>query len=88
LHGFGFASVLTSAGLPRHDLPLALVSFNVGVELGQLAFIVLVLAVQRVFGMLQFRWKRWALFFPGYVVGSIGAFWTIERVGVLFGFLR
>jgi len=84
LHGFGFASALTSAGLPRSDLPLALVSFNVGVELGQLAFIVLVLAVQRVFGMLQFRWKSWARFLPGYVVGSIGAFWTLERVAALF----
>jgi len=83
LHGFGFASALTSAGLPRQDLPLALVSFNVGVELGQLAFIVLVLAVQRVFSMLQFRWKRWAQFLPGYVVGSIGAFWTMERVAAL-----
>ena len=41
LHGFGFASALTSAGLPRHELPLALVSFNVGVELGQLGFIAL-----------------------------------------------
>jgi hydrogenase/urease accessory protein HupE len=83
LHGFGFASALTSAGLPRQDLPLALVSFNVGVELGQLVFIILVLAVQRLFGMLQFRWKRWALFLPGYVVGSIGAFWTLERVAAL-----
>ena len=37
LHGFGFASALTSAGLPRADLPLALLGFNVGVEIGQLA---------------------------------------------------
>jgi hydrogenase/urease accessory protein HupE len=88
VHGFGFASALTAAGLPRQDLPLALVSFNVGVELGQLGFIVLVLAVQRVFGLLHIRWKRWVYVLPGYVVGSIGAFWTIERVGVLFGLLR
>ena len=39
LHGFGFATVMTSAGLPRQDLPLALLSFNIGVELGQLAFV-------------------------------------------------
>ena len=88
LHGFGFASALTNAGLPRQDLPLALVSFNVGVELGQLGFIVLVLAVQRTFSVLQIRWKRWALFLPGYVVGSIGAFWTVERIAVLVGLLR
>ena len=41
LHGFGFASALTSAGLPRHELPLALVTFNVGVEIGQLSFVAL-----------------------------------------------
>ena len=39
LHGFGFATAMTSAGLPRQDLPLALLSFNIGVELGQLAFV-------------------------------------------------
>ena len=55
---------MANAGLPRQDLPLALVSFNVGVELGQLGFIVVVLAVQRTFRVLQIRWKRWACFFP------------------------
>ena len=49
LHGFGFASALTSAGLPRSELPLALVSFNVGVEVGQLGFVALVLAMERSF---------------------------------------
>ena len=88
LHGFGFASALTGAGLPRHELPLALVSFNVGVELGQIGFIVLLLGVQRAFGLLHIRWQGWVRVVPGYVVGSIGAFWTIERVGVLFGLVR
>ena len=60
LHGFGFASALTSAGLPRHELPLALVSFNVGVELGQLGFIALILALERSFRILEVRWPRWA----------------------------
>jgi len=84
LHGFGFASALTNAGLPRQDLPLALVSFNVGVELGQLGFIVLVLAVQRTISVLQVRWADRMRLLPGYAVGSIGAFWTIERVVALF----
>src|SRR4029453_6533430 len=39
LHGFGFAGALSELGLPRGDIPLALLSFNIGVELGQLAFI-------------------------------------------------
>ena len=46
LHGFGFASALTNAGLPRADLPLALLNFNVGVEIGQLSFVFLILAAR------------------------------------------
>jgi hydrogenase/urease accessory protein HupE len=85
LHGFGFASALTSAGLPHHELPLALVSFNVGVELGQLGFIALVLALEGSFRILEVRWPRWVEMLPGYTVGSLGAFWTIQRVAILFG---
>ncbi|HEY6370348.1 MAG TPA: HupE/UreJ family protein, partial [Candidatus Sulfotelmatobacter sp.] len=85
LHGFGFASALTSAGLPRHELPLALVSFNVGVEIGQLGFIGLILALERSFRTLEVRWPRWAELVPGYTVGSLGAFWTVQRVALLFG---
>jgi hydrogenase/urease accessory protein HupE len=88
LHGFGFASALTSAGLPRHELPLALVTFNVGVELGQLGFIALVLALERSFRILEVRWPRWVEALPGYTVGSLGAFWTVQRVVLLFGGAR
>jgi hydrogenase/urease accessory protein HupE len=88
LHGFGFASALTSAGLPRHELPMALVSFNVGVELGQLGFIALILGLERSFRILEVRWPRWAQVLPGYTVGSLGAFWTVQRVALLFGGAR
>jgi hydrogenase/urease accessory protein HupE len=88
LHGFGFASALTSAGLPRSELPLALVSFNVGVELGQLGFIGLILALERSFRILEVRWPRWAQALPGYTVGSLGAYWTIQRVAILLGAAR
>ena len=84
LHGFGFASAMTSAGLPRSDLPLALLSFNVGVEVGQLGFVALVLAMERSFRLLEIRWPRWAQALPGYTVGTLGAFWTIQRVAVMF----
>ena len=47
IHGFGFAGALTSAGLPRQDLPLALLGFNVGVEIGQVGFVLLVLALRK-----------------------------------------
>ena len=85
LHGFGFASALTSAGLPRSELPLALVSFNVGVEVGQLGFVALVLAMERSFAILEIRWPRWVQALPGYTVGSLGAFWTIQRVAMMVG---
>ena len=79
------ASALTSAGLPHHELPLALVSFNIGVELGQLGFIALILALERSFRILEIHWPRWIEALPGYTVGSLGAFWTVQRLVILFG---
>lgn len=84
LHGFGFASALTNAGLPRHELPLALVSFNVGVELGQVGFIGVILALESSFRVLEVSWPRWVQVLPGYTVGSLGAFWTVQRLALLF----
>ncbi|HXV60322.1 MAG TPA: HupE/UreJ family protein [Vicinamibacteria bacterium] len=85
LHGFGFASGLTAMGLPRAEIPLALLLFNFGVEIGQLLFVVLVLLMERSFRTLEIRWPRWAELVPGYVVGTLGAFWAIQRSAMLFG---
>ena len=59
LHGFGFATGLTAMGLPSSEIPLALLLFNLGVELGQLAFVVLALLLVRAFRVLQIRWPQW-----------------------------
>jgi hydrogenase/urease accessory protein HupE len=83
LHGFGFAGALTSAGLPRHELPLALLSFNGGVEIGQVGFVLLMLALERSFRVLELEWPRCVRVLPGYAVGSLGAFWTLQRLSVL-----
>ncbi|HEY4959572.1 MAG TPA: HupE/UreJ family protein [Terriglobales bacterium] len=88
LHGFGFASALTSAGLPKAELPVALLSFNVGVEIGQLSFVALILSLERAFRILEVRWPRWAEALPGYTVGSLGAFWTVQRLAIMFGGAR
>ena len=88
IHGFGFAGALTSAGLPRQDLPLALLGFNVGVEIGQVGFILVVLGLERAFRALEIRWPRWVEALPGYAVGTLGAFWTIQRTAILFGWIR
>jgi hydrogenase/urease accessory protein HupE len=88
LHGFGFASGLSTTGMPKAELPFALLFFNVGVELGQLVFVFTALALVKSFKVLEVRWPRWAEALPGYVVGSLGAYWTIQRTVVLLGGLR
>jgi hydrogenase/urease accessory protein HupE len=80
LHGFGFSSSLRSIGLPQDEIPLSLFSFNLGIELGQIVFILcvsLLLALAKYF-MSNFEYD---LKKPlAYMVGTIASFWLIERV--------
>ena len=85
LHGFGFATGLTNMGLRASEIPLALLFFNVGVEIGQIAFVMLVILLERSFRVLEIHWPRLARLAPGYTVGSLGAYWTIERSAILVG---
>lgn len=88
LHGFGFASGLSTTGMPRAEIPLALLCFNVGVELGQLVFVFTALGLARSFKVLEVRWPRWVEALPAYTVGGLGAYWTIQRTVILLGALR
>jgi hydrogenase/urease accessory protein HupE len=88
LHGFGFASGLSTTGMPRVELPLALLFFNVGVEIGQLSFVAVLLLLARSFKILEMRWPVWVERAPGYVVGTCGAYWTIQRTVILLGGMR
>ncbi|WP_421937769.1 HupE/UreJ family protein [Phenylobacterium sp.] len=83
LHGMAFAGVLADIGLPPDAAPQALLLFNVGVEIGQLVFIGAVLGL-----MAAGRWllrarhwttPRWAALAPAYLIGSLSAYWLIER---------
>ena len=79
LHGFGFAGALADVGLPETEIPLALAFFNIGVELGQILF---VLGTLGVIWLLQ-RHKKWPVFIkkvPAYTIGAVAAFWVIERI--------
>ena len=67
---------------------LALLLFNAGVELGQLAFVLLVVALERSFRALEVVWPRWVELAPGYAVGALGAFWTIQRTAILLAEAR
>jgi hypothetical protein len=71
-------------GLPKVEIPLALLMFNIGVELGQIVFVVLILLIYRSLRVLAFRWPRWLEFVPGYMIGCLGAFWTIQRTWMMF----
>jgi len=87
LHGFGFASGLSTVGMPKAEIPLALLMFNIGVEFGQLVFVFLILLIHRSLRVLEFRWPCWAEFVPGYTIGSLGAFWTIQRTLMMFAII-
>ena len=79
LHGFGFAGALTEIGLPQTDIPLALLFFNVGVEVGQLLFVAGVLVVTWMIHKAKVKWPAWAEQMPAYAIGSLAAFWFIQR---------
>ncbi|MGB0132249.1 HupE/UreJ family protein [Dokdonella sp.] len=83
LHGFGFAGALKNLGLPQGDIPLALLCFNVGVEIGQLMFIALILAMAALIRRFV-KVPRRALEFSAYGIGIVAAFWTVERLHSTF----
>jgi hypothetical protein len=80
LHGLGFAGALSAAGLPEGHIPLALLFFNVGVEIGQLAFIANALGLFALIQSMDIPRPRWARLAAPYAIGSIAMFWVIERV--------
>lgn len=79
LHGFGFAGALSEIGLPQQEIPLALAFFNIGVELGQLIFVVFVLGLIKLLSLYK-NWPVYSKKIPAYAIGSLAAFWMIQRV--------
>ncbi len=84
LHGFGFAGALSEVGLPEHAIPVALLFFNVGVEVGQLLFIASVFAIAalalRAQRRLALPTPAWAWRVPAYAIGGVATCWTLERL--------
>lgn len=79
LHGSGFASALAAVGLPQQNIPLALGFFNVGVEVGQILFILVAMVVIKLISIKK-EWPYLIKKIPAYSIGSLAAFWLIERV--------
>ncbi len=90
LHGFGFAAVLNEIGLPQSDLPLALLFFNVGVEVGQLLFIAILIFAFRILTISAKRIPRGSFqsaisikraeLLATYAIGAVASFWLLQRV--------
>ncbi len=80
LHGFGFAGALQEIGFPQKEVPLALFTFNIGVELGQLIFIGFILLLVQAFKKLPIQLPRWSWRILPYAMGGVASFWLIERV--------
>ena len=85
LHGLGFAGALNEAGLPAGEIPLALLSFNIGIELGQLAFVAAVLLLARLAAPLLAMLPPRSIRVPAYAIGSLAAFWFWSRATLLLG---
>jgi hydrogenase/urease accessory protein HupE len=79
LHGFGFAGTLSRLGIPRPEIPMALLLFNCGVELGQVAFVLAFLAFVHSLRDLELRWPKWAQQGVPYAFGATSAYWFIQR---------
>jgi hydrogenase/urease accessory protein HupE len=80
LHGFGFAGALREVGLPQTDIPLALLLFNVGVEIGQLIFVGMFFVLGWVACRVLKELPSWLTHASAYGIGAISSYWLIERI--------
>ncbi|MFY0661162.1 MAG: HupE/UreJ family protein [Shimia sp.] len=87
LHGLGFAGALQDIGLPESDIALALLTFNLGVEAGQLVFVAVILSLSfglklllRALNLLSYQLVSRANVVAGYAIGGVATFWLVERI--------
>ncbi len=84
LHGFGFSGALSEIGLPQKAIPIALLFFNIGVEIGQLLFTASVFAIialaRQITRRINVPRPAWAWALPPYAIGSLAVFWVIQRI--------
>ncbi|HWQ92542.1 MAG TPA: HupE/UreJ family protein [Clostridia bacterium] len=79
MHGLGFASGLSEAGLPAAHIPTALLFFSIGVEVGHLLFVGVALSLIALMRRVRFVVPRWAELVPPYAIGALAMFWVIQR---------
>ena len=86
LHGLGFAGALSEIGLPPSEVPVALLFFNIGVEIGQLAFVTVVLLVGWVLRQIPYpmRLQTAVQMIVVYGIGTLATYWFVERAATIF----
>ena len=85
LHGFGFAGALNEIGLPQVDVPLALLTFNLGVEAGQLLFVAVMLLISKAMNaLISIPWSKIRVA-AAYLIGTSATVWFLERFVGLAG---
>ena len=84
LHGLGFAGALAEVGLPQKAIPIALLTFNVGVEVGQLVFVAGVMVMRRLLARAPAARHAWMPWVAPYAIGALAMFWVIERIEAFF----
>ena len=80
LHGFGFAGALAEVGLPQKAIPVALLTFNIGVEVGQLLFVAAALLVGAALRRAPVARRAWMPYVAPYAIGCVAMFWVIDRI--------
>lgn len=80
LHGLGFAAALSEIGLPQNAIAVALLVFNIGVEVGQLIFVLIMVLLQNILLRLEWYKKTYSSNLFPYLIGSLASFWLIQRV--------
>ncbi len=83
LHGLGFGGALKEIGLPQSDVPLALLTFNLGVEAGQVLFVLAILGLKAAFDRVLELNRPWARTAIGYGIGSLAAMWFVQRLALM-----
>lgn len=84
LHGLGFAGDLTEIGLPANEVPLALAMFNIGIEVGQLLWVAVILALAALLRWIPAPLPTAIQKIPSYAIGSLAVFWILERTTEMF----
>lgn len=86
IHGLGFAGGLSQAGLPVNHIPVALLFFSIGVEVGHFLFIGAVMSLVLLARRTRVPFPRWAHLVPAYAIGCCAAFWLIQRTATFLAF--